>query len=870
MQKQTFVRRSLWATFVAAIAVCGACTPNGGGGGGPGGGTACCADGDFEPAQSFDGSDAVPQVLYQRTHLQARVELPAGVSVGVADLSVRTDQGDSPIAGDGKSTVDANGFEIYIVSVVNADGDTVLLGTISNLSTPRVINAKSTAVVLLYFALGGWTVDKNTGYSVQSALEFQMPDILDPLVAAIEQAMARNLTAVAAGDASITAALETAVAALETRAAAESKTVYELLGGSAARTLAVDPFVTFTPDSSTRQSGAVLRENTAGLGYILVNSVPRRGSLEIYETGYTDNTGTRHDLSPPQRLGDPLEVAAAGDIEDSGFDLVEAVNGQSQYREVSPESFTLLAHDNAVETFYDILLIGPSIDLAMTSPLLFGEDYFSQSTGWAADMTRLRQQAFIADLVVPLSETLALGYPLAMPTETARAAADALWQIVEPVLAASGNELKTTDEFTAGCIAILEKFRDDDAFRDEYMSTLLAAYGPTNAAVIDFFAVETNLLTALNTFGLEAAIQRAMRRNSDLGGAIHALHNAKDIERWEAVVATVRLTPKEAVVSRDQSETTLSAETVEEASNICYRWSTSGGPGSLNEIQGSQSGESFDSAEAGVRYFVPPNDVNDGTIDTITVQAYIITEGDTSDCAAAIPSGTLLGSATATVVGDTAPNACEDASDFDPAWYQIGGALNVSATSTVLPGETMTVTVSYSGEGPANAQANTQVVARVRLPLACGYCATPDRRCSCTQEDKELVKIDGVPITASGQFIDEADFILLGGAQTGPRDMALTCIITVNLGVGYLNPTGDNPPAGGSHTITYRISPDWDPCRSDQPNCYCPFASFITEDEIPAWIVNGVYADGTGGSDLAVFNIGVDPQYDPTIDRCDE
>jgi hypothetical protein len=837
------------------------CTPGGGGGGpdgDPAGGNACCAEGNIKPQAPLGGDSGVAQFILGRVQAATVVQPPSGTNLGLSDLRIRTDQGDFPIGSDGRSIPLVNRSGVFLVTVVNANGDAVLLGSVTTAGNRPAINARSTGVVLLYYALGGWSVSGVDLYTVLVSLEFSDTTIIDTLEAAIAAAIVRNPTALASGDAAIKDAVNAAVAAFEAAAVAKIVPTQDGEPASRLRVLAGETSVAVTPSFGVRQSGAYLQESSEGIS--LTNTFPRRGRLYVFETGYTDPDGTHHDNTPPLQIGTATDVPPAQSP--SSFGVLGAL-GNDSLAPVTLPGIALPPHAGAVDTAFDLLLIGPTVDLAAPSPLLVSGPYTAQSQAWINEAYSLRQDAFVADFLVPFCGLIATGNPIQIPEALKPAGIAALRQQVDGFLATKDISLNTSADVASGLLAFFEALRDDNAFRDSFMSTLVTAYGTLNARAMDGTNLESNLLTALNAFGLEACVRIGLNRR-DLGGVLHALTGSKDVERWQATLSKVRLTPSPALVTPLGPAVVLSAKADVEGS-LCYRWSLGAPLGSLEELGGSQQlGDSFDSGASQVKFFVASSEVNNTTLNTVSVQVYSVAAGAEDSCDTAIAQGTLVGSASAEVQG-AEDNPCSDDSTFDPLWYHSGGNLTVTVTPVVAPGDIVTVTVAHSGSVPATDAKDEALGARVTLPLACSYCHSGDGRCFCTDEDLAFVRVDGSPVGA-----EDFEYELHGGAQIGPGDTQINCIAVVNVGFGYVNPAAGHPGPGGSHTITYRVSPDFAPCLSGEPSCQCPF-TFRRSDGFDVWSVNGVYAqDRFGSTELVLFGIKADPSYDPTVGPCEQ
>lgn len=137
-----------------------------------------------------DGSERItgpPETTLEPDHTYAgRVTLPAGSSLGLADLRVMNALFESPVGRDGSFSLGALGDGVQLAWAEAPSGEPVLLGWIDAGQTR--ISARTTAEVMAFVDLGSFLVPDPRGRQKARELLTTRPE-LDPLVAAIEAAL---------------------------------------------------------------------------------------------------------------------------------------------------------------------------------------------------------------------------------------------------------------------------------------------------------------------------------------------------------------------------------------------------------------------------------------------------------------------------------------------------------------------------------------------------------------------------------------------------------------------------------------------------------------------------------------------------------
>ncbi|MCA9250866.1 MAG: hypothetical protein KDA54_07000, partial [Phycisphaerales bacterium] len=239
-----------------------------------------------------------------------RVRLPDGSGLSLQNLRVITNAAETPVDADGNFTASVISNVPSLTPLVNEDDVAVLLAFVGGTIEDSEISAKSTAEVLLYLAIGGWTIPAD-----------RFPELLyhiansqacNDLAGAVETAIAANATALLDGDQSLSDAIETAADAfMDSFVSTQSSKA----GDPSSRKVRIQapqggPFLMLNPDEGEEQSG-LTTVITTDSRIQFSNTLARAVCLYVFQTAYTDAEGNRVELSPVEQFGAPIDLPAA-------------------------------------------------------------------------------------------------------------------------------------------------------------------------------------------------------------------------------------------------------------------------------------------------------------------------------------------------------------------------------------------------------------------------------------------------------------------------------------------------------------------------------------------------------------------------------
>lgn len=868
--------------LLLSAAGCQSSASNGGGGSDGGVDIPDFADSD-DP--SYDGADTVPQQFYESVEgLATRVELPSGVSLSPASLRVVTTAGETQVGSDGSVTPKLQNFGSLLTEVVDGSGNIVLYGYVQAAgATPPPINARSTAVVLLYFALGSWALpDKLARGEVIRELEVSHDEIVDDLAAVIEQAMRGNPEAIQDADASILAAVSTAKQAiLASDAAGSAKSAQragELSPKAQAGTAAAAGFVSTDPDRTVGQSGIYLRTSYSSSGIVPLNRFRRQAKLYAYLTGTESGDGVLTTLDPIEYATGPIDITPAGGYSAESGLVSRLASGDSNWDSTKSSQFFLTGDgtdsqaddsgipdggDTAVSHF-DVVVLGPALDGPAVPPLLDEPRFTEQRSEFLAVIDELEWKTFLLDYVVPLIDEVGIGEATYTPTVTTDARIAALRALVEPLIAAQGITIRTTEGYQDAMVLCLDAFKTDTAFRNGYLSIMKRSLGSANNS-LNYNEVNKRAVRALLS-ALSGIIITEGVKAPDVSFVYSHLQRSHEADLWRVTLRKVVIYPGEPEVTKQATRIRLAAKVATSDRSLCYEWSSPSGYGYISEIQGTQTGPTFLSNEGAVSYTSTPNQINNNDLDPVTVTVYDVTdEPDASaNCALNAGLGVSLGADTVTVYGDGEEHTCEG---LDLSLYNNGPLTMTVSPGRVLPGDEVTVTLSYDFAQTDGGTAQVYLY----LPFACSNCATGE--CICGAEELDGLLYDG---GATAPYNVDQTFGVTSGIGGDPSQSVpgLSTACAWQLAPIFTLPDPDVKEVI-THQFTYVFNrhnyprkPGLGPvCASLIPDPYSPLDMVWYGN----WVVARTIGIGPNGIAAQLLDIGEDPTFEFGVnDPCDE
>ncbi len=561
------------------------------------------------------------------------MQLPAGSSVSLSGLTVATSAGQAPVGASGGFSARQIGSGVALVSVADGAGRPVLCGFLdAGLRGTPTINARSTAVALLFNALQAFTLPRD---SWARAIELISSNAAtDTLAEVAARRIAANPHAAVDGDTELMTALFAAVDAINPPALPQAARALRSAPPVGAPTRAASVGVTvarrsepdvapITVEPSDAQSGVRVLQNTAGNGIVVTNRYRRHIAYYVYRTEWQDSSDAWHSITPWELVapgnGDLGYVPAVSGFSGVIGSLLDVATGEIPYSEVSgPPVLLSVAPTDAKKTRYRVFVVGPSfkgVELEAAMPA----DLTSEVV-----RTELRVAHANACAVTFVFE---YGLPILLQFVSAENIRGALSLEKKPALAADIVRLFTqyypqfggyvaSGNYKSATATLAKAVAENSILRKALIKKLIAA-----GLFVD--AIES--IGAAWTSALVAPIEIVDRflATVDLGIVTGHLATSDLFVQWAATATrpNIRIQPDPAAVTSGL-DTPLTCYGVAGVSGTKeYQWSTAGAHGHLEDGSG-HSGTSFTSSQQIVRY-VADAAAKDGDEDTVSVKAYL-------------------------------------------------------------------------------------------------------------------------------------------------------------------------------------------------------------------------------------------------------
>jgi hypothetical protein len=634
------------------------------------------------------------------------VQLPDGARLDPSGLVVTTGAGTAAVGKGGTFTVPVDGTGRSLAAVLDRSGRLVLFAYVYGAAAPyagaitgeQAIGAKETAAALLYQALGGFTLPVDQQADLLSWLS-QSPQAA-ALASVITARLVATGTALADGDPELIEALAQAHASIVAAGQAPAATAVfarrnvapQTLGapGELAAALSVPGDTLALVNPADAQQGLRLGPNPAGEGVILMNEYRRASYFYAYKTAVEYEDGTREELATPGIAAGATFQEATNGLNGVIGTPIDIWSGKVFWTPVQSAPVVLSLDPGTAKTFYQVVAVGPSFDLA--SPAFFSDSRFAGFTpDWDAHIQSLTLTAFVKDLFLPTvfswvldSSTLNRILKVENPEFISGTIASLLVKAV-PDLQSQIQK----GEWREAMLTLVKELSGSDELRAALIEAL--RLGIKDVAVLDVLHDPDALLAGLSKANAIVAVMDKLMTAGDVGAVLKDIGSSRRGNLWEVTVLKprVHLDPAEAEVKPGRRIALTARPPDGVQGTFAYRWTLSGTNGHLEDGNG-HSGSDFESSLATVAY-VANADLSDGQVDTVTVSVYWkrdYGDGPTHE-------SVFLGQADAAITG-TVPPLC---TDLDYSILKSGcGSLSLSSLD-LTAGDTVTASVSIGCEG---------------------------------------------------------------------------------------------------------------------------------------------------------------------------
>ncbi len=578
-----------------------------------------------------------------------KVALPAGAGVSLASLKVVTSLGSYPVSVDGSFKAQVYGDDPVEIAVQDGAGALVLsaVSTSEPAGAALQVDGRSSAAVLLYYALGGFTLPADAQGKLWDLIRS------DAAVADIEAAL---LAAFAAGGLPMAEHDETVDDALE-QAWRTVMGVHEMaLGQNGAATgagVTVEPFrtrvtvepsgvlaaqgagadnIVIEPDAGTVQSGVSVIHNPVGSGVAAQNTFRRPAALLAYQVGYQDEGGSDQTLTPPVLAGtvDVPSTQALGVFQA----LTDVVMGESPWSPVVSDGLPLPLHESR-RTYYELVLLGPSLDVVTPPPLYSDARFSGQRSHWNDVIGGKALELFMNDIALPVLESFAFGSVGHFEAGKLAKLREDFKVVNDKHLANLGIFLKEGGGYAEGVKFILDELVTNERYRLDFFEVMVEAMPESERNKVSFEAVEARLKTKAAAAAVAAGVQIALSAG-DIGAILKDLNDALPAHGWTATATPTLfvMSPEFAYFTKSEPQVEFQVSTRGPVSGtFLYRWSTTGRYGDLTD--GPKKGTTIDTTYSSVWYtHRTPLNISDDQTDGVWVEVYEVEPGATT-----IPAG---------------------------------------------------------------------------------------------------------------------------------------------------------------------------------------------------------------------------------------
>ncbi len=327
-----------------------------------------------------------------------RVVLPTGTALSPANLSVVSGGSVTVPSTNGQFSATVYTQEPSLAVLTDAAGNSLLLGFVDPQSNATTMDAASTAVALLFFAIGGPTVPPANKRQILQLLAANA--VTAPLASVISMRTGGNPLALQNGDAQITAALHTAYTTLTANVlrAARKAMAAPRMGVAAEQTApsrAVEPMELLQPTG--QQSGIEVVQPTGIVGVQAINHYRRRAQMYIYRVGEVSTGGAATNYPAAVPVGSKLDISATTAL--GLFTTLDNLfSGLTAFTPVTSPAQTLSLQPNTRQTKFEVVVLGAS---GSPNPAFFSDPKYSAvSPAWITSVGNLNLFTAIGDMAL--------------------------------------------------------------------------------------------------------------------------------------------------------------------------------------------------------------------------------------------------------------------------------------------------------------------------------------------------------------------------------------------------------------------------------------------------------------------------------------
>lgn len=662
---------------------------------------------------------------------RGRVQLPPGSSLSLTTLQAFSAFGTSQVAADGTFALPEPSNSAAIVYLSDANGKLILLGYSSTSSGPGEISPRTTAQVLLFYALGAQTLPPDQ--YAQALTLIAADNATAQLAITVGSRIAANPTALSDGDSTLDSAVSAAATAILPaggrsidRAASSAvpisrASVVVKRSGRASGQLMIQP--------SGLQSGVEIIQNPNGSGIVASNNFRRLCQFFVYKTGTKDQNGVATNFPQVQLVGGTHDLPSVVKINGVIGTLADLINGKVAYGPINSSPVDLPLDPGTSETRYEIVVVGFSTRFDV--PGVFNDPRYANQVGFLTGAYNdLAVDAFVRDFAGNILITAMFA-----PNDIKAILGDdtAVKALIIDIAKLVRSEAGVIDQLKAGKpLAAWNAFVLAVANSSGFRSLLLTAFSklPTVQRLGSILNFDLGKVLKANT--ILKAVELVLTAG-DIGEVVRGWNASKQAEVWSVNVVqpNVHLDPQTAIVTDNQSSVNLATRVVgEQAPALRFVWSTTGAQGHLVGRFNNTPLPTGPITEGEATYIADLLKLKNGRSDTVTVKVFRASDLNTP-----------IGSATSTITGGASLNCGKPAPpilNFESLPPGGPGTFTVTLDrSDYSAGDILTATVQFVGGSTEGFAWGMSIQNGAPVGFGVGLLGTP-------------LTLDGKPISGSG------------------------------------------------------------------------------------------------------------------------
>lgn len=601
------------------------------------------------------------------------VELPAGAGA-LSDYRVLGLRQSHSVGTDGSFAVFTHTSGINPVWLVDQQGRVSLAGLLdSHTPLENRLSTTSTAVVLLFYALGGPALPPEWQEAMVESLYTHAETA--KLATAIASAYAADRGTFDDPDSPILDALQDALAS------APPTTADPVAAQNSRGFVEIDP-------EGTRDG--ILVDSDEAPQLTLTNNALRSAIYYLYRTGY-ETSDISITLDPPERVGSgPLPARFEVNLEEQQAWLGYWIGNTAELIEDSAElpgrvEEELAAEEDQLVVHYELVVAGGHIPGEVSIPDWWTASDNPDKQEWLEESQHLPALGLVKGAFLPAVYAMLLSFGEPPAPGLTGAEADAFLDEIAPYTpnVRASLDAGEWDAAVREMLAALAEWPTVRAAFDERLNGWLG--GDTRYTTADFWA-------ALQGGEVYLQALAAGIKLTDIAGVVESHRGAEMMQRWSIDYqnSKLALSAIDDTVDPSSEWAEIQARLDGAPANYCVRYTLSG-PGCLLPADeyscAGSSNQQLLTTDTAVHYIVNDLDIVEGTEVTVTAEYF---ESACDDVSGA-PRNT--DSVTITHHEFPDPEPC-DPNDFDLAWWQTGLGYTVQTAGTL--GGRISVTVNFS------------------------------------------------------------------------------------------------------------------------------------------------------------------------------